>query len=711
MSATSHPHRFEGQHGEVKVTTRSDGIRRIRVRSWVDLAHALGWCVAIDRPRQLDVLRRTTQGRLAEVRGSSAVDSDVYHRRLGLGRLGRKVLEGLPTSQVELAAAFARGVKAVGPPSLRDWAPVDSVSVAQLFFEQLSSDGSELRMTEVLRRTLHPSVVEFLLCGADPGGVDASGQEVDRPWPELPFDQLRSLFESAPIATSGHRLVVRDTRPAGSNAWAVSDGRQTVLANDMHLPLTEPPIWYPFEAEVAGRAVAGATVPGLPFLVVGTHDRLAWGFTRLASDNADLVELPAELREVPGRPTLPGEYAERIETIHVLGAEPVQLTVRDTMYGPVVGTLAGRALAFRSSLLDPSALDFGCAGLGEAGSVEEGIDVVTHSGLPPVNVVLADAAGVVGVTVGGRHRRRSGAPRGFSSATATEPDRLAASELPRLVRRDGLVLNANNAPESTRDAGLGWNWFSSGRALRISGLLRSVETPGSVDSHALLQLDTDARFFCFYRDLAQRYLPDRGVFAELLSELRSWRMTAECDEVGLALLVAFREVLRESLFRALTVRARAYDPEFVYVHHGHEAVLRQLLSEGLAAGLHPPPWRDARHFVGAHLLMARDVLARRSGGPGPVRWGSVNRWSPDVAVGHPALVDGLAVELAGCMESVLVAAPDFGASIRITAAPGTRGGTISIPGMASERPIRETGHAVRRWARGETSPLFESGIS
>jgi penicillin amidase len=704
------PVALEGHRGPVTIARHADGRRSISAESWDDLAFALGWCAATDRPGQLDALRRITQGRLSELVGAAALDSDISHRRLGLRELAHATVAQLPSEQQELAAAFSSGVRAVGHQSLSDWAPADCVSVVQVLFEQLSSDGTDLRMTEVMRRSLEPAVVDFLLSPADPDATDPDGRRGSGEGPQPPVAHLRRLFGSASDAWGRNaRLVVRDARPAGSNAWAMTDGKRAVLANDMHLPLTVPAIWYPVVARVGDRTLSGATIPGVPLMVVGTHDRLAWGYTRLASDGADLFELPEEMRQVDHAPTLPGEYRERVEIVSVRGGEDVTVTVRDTVHGPVVDEIAGRWLAFGSTLLDPAALDFAAAGLYAADDVEAAVDVVTNSGLPPVNVILADAQGKIAWTVGGRHRRRDGRPRGVVAATTELTDPYLTPEaLPRIVRTQGRVINANNAGRAAREAGLGWNWFPAGRARRIADLQDEGGTGMSAALHASWQMDADATFYRFYRELVLRHVPDKGVFRDILTELRAWNGTSEPEEGGLALLVVLRECLREAIFAALTEPAQRYDANFVYCYHGHEPILRAVL-ERLGDGLWPAPWRDERHFVCGQLLMARNLLTERTGSSDGIPWGAVNQFDPVIALGltsGPGAPDIPAIAMPGCMESVLVAAPDFGASVRIVAVPGTDEGIISIPGVAQESSVADVAHAVRRWARGESDPLF-----
>jgi penicillin G amidase len=689
-----------GAAGPIVVRDSPEGYPQIQAVNWSDAARGLGHCVTQDRPHQMDLLRRFAGGRLAEVRGPGAVPSDLASRRLGLPQVALRAWDRLPPWQQELAQAFSAGVATSWPAHLERWKPVDCVAVVQFLHRELGSVGEDVRMVEVLRRTLPPEVVDLLLCTEDAEEVGLDGEPVPVRPATVPLAQLSELFARPPVAPG--RMVVTDTRPAGSNAWAVSDGQNAVLANDMHLALTDPSLWYAATLEVGSHRVTGVTLPGAPLLIGGRNTRLAWGFTRLVADQTDLHELPADMREVPPeRSPGPGEYCLRRETVRVVGANPVRAEFRDTALGPVIGSLAGRELAYGGALTEPAVLDFGAAELYEAATVDDGVRIVTRCGLPPVNVLLADHRGGIAWTVGGRFRRRAGGPHGLRTdgLAAAASDWLRPDELPRVIRSRGVLVNANNGMAEARNQGIGWNFFPGTRARRLGVLLSGDDPSGPTAVH--VQRDTDAHFYEYYRRLARRHLTTRSArLAPLLAEVASWRGTADVDETGLALLVLFRECLREAVFSAATGPAQQYDVSFTYCHNAHETPLRAVL-DTLGGELVPAPWRSAAHFVAGQLLTARALLTRRPGRPGPVRWGDVNRFEP-LAWRHRSPADRAAVaalELPGCAESICVALPGFGASVRLVAClSGPSAIVLSIPGDRSERSPGWA--AVEQWLTG-----------
>lgn len=691
---------------EGSVTVSFDEARRptVTAGSIQDAAFGLGWCVSRHRAGQLDALRRRGQGRMAELAGPAAVAADLRQRTLGLPAVARRCWAVLPGPQRELLTAFAAGANEAADESW--WGPLDSIAVAQVLFQQLASDGSELRMVEVMRRTLSPGVVEFLLAGRDDfeTAVDGSVPDPEPPVP-VPVADLRRLMAERPPAGPAP-LVVSDRPPVGSNGWAVCTDGRAVLANDMHLELTSPSLWYAVRLALPDADVAGVTVPGLPLVVAGSNGSVAWGFTRVPGDTVDLLEVrPGSSPERYRVGDAEEPYTLRRERIVVRDAPAVVAVVRETRWGPVVAELAGRPVVERSTLTDPAALDFGAADLCGTADVEAAVRVVTNAGLPPVNVLLADSGGRVAWTVGGRFVRRPGGPRGIPRAEdAAAPEWMPPAELPRVIAPpSGLVVSCNQGHEAVRATGIAWNSFSGVRARRVVDVLTAGG--GRDEAGGLrLQLDPDASLYSFYRDLALRQLGGRGPDGEARAEIEAWDGTSDRDARGLALLVTFRELLREELLASVTRPCRAYDPGFTYCVNAHEGTLRALI-DVLEPGLVPAPWPGPAEFLRAQVLIARTLLRRRTGLDRPVHWGEINQLAR-VPLGTPGPVDDPPVELSGCPDSVLVAQPDFGASMRLVVDPGRpERGLLSLPGSADGRPPLEAA-SLLDWVAGRAAPLL-----
>ncbi|MGH9960873.1 MAG: penicillin acylase family protein, partial [Pyrinomonadaceae bacterium] len=302
-----------------RVTIRRDerGIPYISARSDEDLYFAQGFATAADRLWQMDLLRRTARGELAEVLGNAAVEEDKRHRTFGFAQVAEaEVAQASPQTR-SLLEAYARGVNAyiatldakTLPPEFRvlqyqprPWTPADSVILVKLFFETLSSSWPLDVMREAFadlptekRAALMPEVsaLDVLVMGKDTKKPTASTSL------RAPHDQAVSVAALEQL-TSDQELMARSFARVGlhaeglaaSNNWVVS-GKHTasgkpLLANDPHLASSAPSIWHLVHLSTPGVRVAGVTAPGLPGVVIGHNDHIAWGFTNVSPDVQDL---------------------------------------------------------------------------------------------------------------------------------------------------------------------------------------------------------------------------------------------------------------------------------------------------------------------------------------------------------------------------------------------------------------------------------------
>ncbi|WP_433076721.1 penicillin acylase family protein [Dactylosporangium sp. CA-052675] len=700
-----------GVDGEVRVSTDGKGVPTVHGPDRVAVARGLGWVTARDRLFQLDLFRRRATGRLAEVFGPGLLAHDTAQRTLGIRIAAERALRDLPPGQRALVEAYTRGVNerlatlpdlpvefAVTGGAPEPWHPGDCTAVALLLAQMLGGDGAEHRMRAVMEAALPAGVVSFLLPEQGPYDVGIDGRPAPPPQPPDPalLATLAGIARDTRPDPGAAPVVGADESPFGSNAWAVS-GRRTadgraVLANDMHLPLTAPPLLYRVSLRYPGHEVDGLVVPGVPAVIAGSTGRIAWGATRLTADNARLVPLGDD-----------EPLTVRTERIEVRGGEPVEVRVQESRFGPVYGpALLGRPVALRWRPLEPGGLDLGLADLAEAGTAEEACDVANRAAGPPLNIVVADAHGRVAWTV-----------------TGSFP---GAARLPRLVDPPGgLVVVANNlTPQHAAAAHVAANGFSACRARRIVTLLETGAPLAEADL-AAVQLDTDAGFFAFYRDLVRAAAGDAGdtppALRDALDAVEAWDGTAGAGARGLGLLILLRENLRESLFAALLQPCRALDPRFRYTWFDHELPLRALLRSEPAVV--PAPYRTRARFVLGQLELSAAML-RVAAGPATaparvadVTWGALNRTGarhplspllPDLA----AMLDLPDAALPGCAESVHAAHTGFGPAMRLVASPGRPGDAIlHLPGGQSGDP-RHPNYADQfdDWLRGRPAPLL-----
>ena len=588
-------------------------------------------------------------------------------------------------------------------PDRAPWKPVDTLAIGIHVAQLLAVDPSTLRMADVMRATLPSATVAFLLDDSDSlFATSVTGQLMDVVPNALPDAELRTLLDRAQHIGE-RRSLVGDSSPLGSNAWAVAGSRtadgRAILANDMHLHLWVPNSLYRAELAYNDVRVAGTIVPGLPVFLPGATDRVAWGVTRLVGNNVDLVQIsddqPVEVRR---------------ERIWVREGSSVDIDVEETPWGPVVGRDgSGRRLALRWVTLQVGGFDLGLLDIVEAANIGEASAVARNSGLATLNVLLADADGRVGWAVAGRYPNRTdlGVPPRIVRPDEAGPSwkgYLSAAELPAYAEPDrAFVVNANNAnPE--HGVRVGVNFFPGARARRIADRLEAADI---VDERLCFEIqhDVDASFYSFYRDLVLEVTkPCPSIFREVREAVDAWDSTASVDAPGLAVLVAFREAVRDALLSCLLAASAQADPTFSYVWHNHEGPLRAMLQ--CTPPLVPPPFGSRKEFFLVCLLGARRAVAA----DGPLgTWGETNRaLIPHMLAG----VDSEARDrerrpLPGCAESVCVNWPGFGAAVRLVVSPrNAADGLMTVPGGQSEdisSPHYDDHYEA--WCKGEPRPF------
>jgi penicillin amidase len=533
-----------GLAAPVRVTYDRAGVPLIRAASERDAWIAMGWLHARDRMFQMDVMRRSGAGRLSEWAGEGMLRSDRFIRLLGLARRAEEDLAALPEEVRDMLEAYAAGVNAwiaergrfaapeyllLGPPE--PWTPRDSLLWGKLMGLWLSGNWLvELRRARLLAaglpaerlRDLWPEDTSAGRPDLPPPGGGAPDGRTDAASPAGTAVSASGALAAVRAVQGGHldRLaVVLPAFPAdaplpasASNVWAVAGARSAsggaLLASDPHLGFGAPIQWYLVRIELpGGRFLAGATSPGVPLIVIGRNERLAWGFTTTHSDTQDVfVE-----RLVPGRPDHyeapegPRPFRLREERIRVRGrAEPVVMRVRETRHGPVISDLdapegvadGGTVLAVAMANLAPG--DTAAAGLlalNRARGVEEAAGAAALITAPPQNLAVADTAGRIALYLTGRVPvRRSGdgtLPAPGWDGSADWLGFLPFPALPHVVDPpSGVLVNANNrvAPaEGT--AFLGRDWFGDWRFRRIFELLGRAERH---DAAGFAAMQTDA---------------------------------------------------------------------------------------------------------------------------------------------------------------------------------------------------------------------------
>lgn len=339
-----------GLQGQVTVLRDAFGVPHLFAENEDDLYRATGYVMAQDRLWQMDLLRRATTGRLAEIFGEDLIETDVLMRALRIPEKSRRVLAETDPSIVHSLECFADGVNSfIGdmgrrlPPEFailgyrpEAWLPEHSINlVGYMAWDLTMAWTSEVRMDR-FKRVLPPEKYARMVpdgaCHSIPvftgDGPDISSFPSLALDPAAAADKLRSL---------GLEVF------SGSNNWAVSGTKSTtgkpLFSNDMHLSLFAPGIWYQIHQHVPGQvSVTGVILPGTPFVTAGHNDRIAWGFTNVMVDDMDFYEETIH-PESPDRYLMNGEWLPmtvRTESIRTSKGDTVERTIRFTHRGPII---------------------------------------------------------------------------------------------------------------------------------------------------------------------------------------------------------------------------------------------------------------------------------------------------------------------------------------------------------------------------------------
>ncbi|HLI11821.1 MAG TPA: penicillin acylase family protein [Alphaproteobacteria bacterium] len=495
----------------VEIIRDKDGIPHIFAQSETDAAFALGFVHAQDRLWQMEQMRRVGAGRLAEIVGMAALPLDRIARTYGFERLAEAALANLHPDIRAKLDAYAAGVNAyldhhhgAWPPEFvllslapEHWRPVDSLLWGELISVQLSGHW---------RRALLRAHLLKILPAA----------EVDQLWPPYPDSAPTTLafsdraFDGLPFHRLAEALSPFDHRGA-SNAWAVSGAHSStgkpLLANDPHLPFSLPGLWYLVSIDAPGLHVAGASVAGVPLVILGHNDHIAWGMTTTGGNVEDLFIEKLDPQN-PGRYLSPEgslAFRTRTEQINVRGAAPVTLTVRETRHGPVISdvvedlakaTERGTVVSLAATWMRPdNRIAESLYHIDKARNWDEFVAALRDFGAPEQNLTYADVDGHIGFYAAGWVPiRKAGDGRlpvpGWSGAydwAGTIPFEALPHELDPPV---GRLVNANNkvTPPGYPYAITIDGWDVPYRAERIDKLLAS-SSKASVESFAALQAD------------------------------------------------------------------------------------------------------------------------------------------------------------------------------------------------------------------------------
>jgi penicillin amidase len=568
-----------GLKGEVRIERDADGVPLISAANDEDAAFGLGFVHAQDRLFQMELQRRYAAGRLAEVFGAEALPTDRQMRVLGLYRAAEAEIPLLSPAVRRGFEAYAAGVNAflagrrgALPPEFlllrftpEPWHVADSLVWGKLMDVQLAGNYRGELLRARLAAAVSPQDLAFLY-PEYPKDAPTTLAELSAIYRRLPLDRLYAALPEivGPIYASNNWVV----------DGAHSESGKPLLANDPHLGFGAPGFWYLARLQTPAGEIAGGTAAGIPLVVVGHNDRIAWGFTTTTSDIEDLFIEKLDPADSGRYVTPDGSvgFAAREETIAVRDAAPVTMTVRGTRHGPVLsdvlagGTVeSGYVLALATTYLGA---DDGTAealwGIDRAGDWSGFRAALENFVAPQQNIVFADAGGTIGFIAPGRIPIRKNGDGwlpvpGWTGAydwTGFIP----FSELPQATDpASGHFVSANNKIVPDRyPYFLSRDWDLPNRAERIEELL-AMTPRQSPDASAAIQADTRSLMARRLVPLLTRIAPANDQAREAIDRLREWDFRMDAEKVEPLLFTAWlRAFAHDVLFGRIGDAAADY---------------------------------------------------------------------------------------------------------------------------------------------------------
>ena len=730
LPATRQTVRIPNLSGPVDIRIDQDGVPRIHAGSALDGAAALGFLHARDRLFQMDLMRRNASGRLSEIAGAVTLQQDRTMRVLGLRRRAEADLVTLPAETRALLDAYARGVNAwidargrfsapefilFGAPAA--WTPVDSLLWGKTMGLWLSSNWRTKISRLSLTGKLDPRIVEELW---PPDISDGRPHAALAPNPRM-VQAAERLAATLPVFPGPFTMPGQ-----ASNEWAVDGAHSAtgapLLAGDPHLAFGKPGIWYLARIETAEGILAGATAPGVPFLVVGHNGHIAWTFATTGADVQDLfIETPAEMPNgedgylTPDGPRAFTVYEERIR---IRGQPDEVLRVRETRHGPVISDLDGAPapdrplLAVAMGNLAPG--DTASAGLAALNLARDITEAGRAAGLitsPAQNLLVADRERIALYVTGRIPVRRN--PDGRFPVPGADGSHdwigmASGAQLPRTIApASGRLVNANEriAPPNF-PVFLGADWFGDWRARRIHEMLDATDRH-SVEGFTHMQMDVQSSYARQILPAMLAVDPPPGPAVQALALLRDWDGSMAIDRPQ---PLIFNQWLDQFFLRVLA-------------HAGIPRAAAGPQAETVAFVLSPA----GAHWCGGNctellrqaLVAAVDDLRQLHGAdPAAWRWGTAHQ----AVFAHPIL---RAIPLLGWLTTTRVAVPGddstvdrqggrsptfdsvHGAAYRgvYDLADLDRSKFVIAPGQSGHPLSRHAGDFISRWRDGGTITL------
>lgn len=742
---------------EVSATVRLDrdnlGYLSIHAANRQDASFALGFAHGQERYFQMDLLRRNAAGELAALVGQRAITVDKQLRQHRFRHRAEQALQQLNAEQAQLLQRYTAGVNAglnqlTLPPfeywllrqQPQPWQAADSFLVIfSMYLDLQGKLGRDEYAMTVLKNTIDADWYQFLQQHSQhwQAAIDASVIPAIH-MPRSPYPDILKQQNTACLQCD-----VKDATDLGSNNFAVAGDLtphgSAILADDMHLGLSVPNLWY--KAQLNWRLnqqlvqVTGLTLPGAPAIVVGSNTQLAWGFTNSTGDWHDLIKLTLSAdgkRYLSQQGWLPLQY--HYETIKVAHAKDQALQLATTHWGPVVyfpadnssNPKSSQAYALRWVGYDQQAVNFNLIGLETATTVQQAINLAPSIGIPAQNLVVADSAGQIAWAIAGAIPKRS---NDYDWDTAQDwsqqPDwwqgYIDPNQQPSIINPNIKRLWTANARTVGGDnySLLGNGGYDLGaRGQQIRNQLLAKDSFNEADLQQI-QLDNNAIMLARWQQLLLSHLTTEFVQAHQLQQYQQQvTMSSEqasVDAIGYSLVKAFRQQVLQLQFAPLSALLEQHGAASKDLKYSFEPAIWQMLQQQRADTV-VAPYTDWPQLIQSAIINSKQQLEQQYGSIDNSRWGLINQANirHPLASAIPYFGNWLnmpSTELNGDSHMPRVQHAAFGQSQRLVVAPGQEHlGILTMPTGQSGHPLSPFYRADHTYWLNEVSLPFLPGV-
>lgn len=581
---------------EVTVIRDEQGVPHIKASSDADLYRAQGFVQAQDRMFQMDLARRQASGRLAEVVGEAAVPTDQFFRTFSLREAAKDSWEGYGPDAKQVLEWYADGVNAYMEQASRNgelpyefkllgyepepWSEVDSLTIGKFMAYDLGGNWSSLAIR-------HWALGNF---------PEDKARELFITYPESKPAILEANLENQVQVSGRFNPELLPHEFNGSNNWVVS-GEKTksgmpLLADDPHLGLNTPSIWYQMQLESPEQNVSGVIFAGIPGIILGHNEEIAWGVTNVGPDVQDLyIEKPNPANPTEFQYDGKWEKAEvRKEPIKVKGGETVDFEVVVTRHGPIISNVMfdeeepSAQFSMQWTALEPTLELQAVLNMNKASNWEEFETALEDFHAPAQNFVFAGKDGTIAYKANGRIPiRKTGdaqLPVPGDSSEYGWTGYVPYDELPKVINPEkGFIATANNQvigdsyPYHITDL-----WAQAYRYERISEVLSARDDFTKEDMMALQMDQHNLQAREFLADMVESVerKDSEGQYKEMLDVLKTWNQVDEVDSAAPLLFHKWIQQLPVTLFKEQM-------PEDIYeMLAGKGSIVDQMMRDGYA---------------------------------------------------------------------------------------------------------------------------------